>query len=109
VRVRGSRAARAGAARRQRLAEVATAVVIAAVGIWYAAGQAAAGARGGAGGGAGRPAGARPATLAVLQVTGARVPLVAVIGAGGTPAPAAVVLPASLRITVPGQGDATIE
>ncbi len=46
------------------------------------------------------------ATMLAFSVTGSRDALLAVIGAGGTPAPAAMTLPSDVTIVIPGQGQA---
>lgn len=53
-------------------------------------------------------AAARPSELALLVFEAESGPLTAVIGAGGSVAPAVLVLPGPVAITVPGQGDSTI-
>lgn len=54
------------------------------------------------------PATPEPARLAVLAVRTDEGPLTAVVGSGGSVAPAALVLPAPLALVIPGQGDATV-
>ena len=49
-----------------------------------------------------------PARLALLVVRTDAGPLAAVVGSGGGPAPAAIVLPARISLTIPGQGDGTM-
>jgi hypothetical protein len=50
-----------------------------------------------------------PARLLVLAIRADPEPLVAVIGAMGEPPPAAVVVPPSMFVTIPGYGDGTAE
>ena len=52
---------------------------------------------------------ARPSELTLLVVNTDDGPLTAVVGAGGSPAPAGLVLPGMIDITIPGQGDGTID
>jgi len=50
-----------------------------------------------------------PSAMVALSVTGAPHALLAVVGSGGTPDPAALVLPPGTTVEVPGQGEATVE
>ena len=50
----------------------------------------------------------RPSNLALLVLRTEAGPLAAVVGSGGTAAPAALVLPGDVAITIPGQGDGTL-
>jgi hypothetical protein len=88
------------------VAEIVVAVVVAVAAIAYAAVRDPELPREGPTGGSG-PGADRPAALAALTITGATVPFVAVVGAGGPNLPAVVVLPPSLSFTAPGQGDTT--
>jgi hypothetical protein len=53
-------------------------------------------------------AGIEPARLALLVVATDAGPLTAVVGSGGSLAPAALVLPPGTALVIPGQGDATV-
>jgi hypothetical protein len=56
-----------------------------------------------------QPQGAdRPSELALMVVEMDTGPLTAVLGSGGSAAPAAVVLPGPTAMTIPGQGEATV-
>lgn len=55
------------------------------------------------------PTSARPADLALLLFDDGQTPIAAVVGSGGSVAPAALVLPGSLALTIPGQGDGTVD
>jgi hypothetical protein len=50
-----------------------------------------------------------PATMLAFSVTGSPHVLLAVIGAGGAPAPAAMTLPSNVTVVIPGQGQAGTE
>ncbi|MBI2238325.1 MAG: LCP family protein [Actinobacteria bacterium] len=98
----GRRAARS---RRRRggamaaLAALAALAVVAASGlVWLVRGS----------GGSGSPPPTGPSRLLVLAVRADPEPLVAIVGARGEPEPAAVVVPAGMFLTIPGQGDGTV-
>jgi hypothetical protein len=55
------------------------------------------------------PPGSGPSELLALSVTGSGHALLAVIGAGGSQQPAVMVLPPSMQIVVPGQGEASTD
>ncbi len=59
-------------------------------------------------GGKGAGASSGPSRLVVLAVRASPEPLVAVVGAGGRAAPAAIVVPDGMVVTIPGQGDGTM-
>jgi hypothetical protein len=101
-RVRGTRAARHGRAGRLRVGEIAVAALVAASAIAYAATQGPSAAPEVSGSPAAPTAG--PSELAALAITGARTPLVAIVGADPD---GAVVLPPTLTFTAPGQGEVT--
>ena len=105
ARVVSSRAARSAALRRRRAAAAVVAAVLVAAAA-YGVGRLgdAAGGEAGSVGGDGR---ARPSELLVLQVTGTRDPLIALIGTGTRARRAAFfTVPFDLTLTVPGQGEA---
>lgn len=104
--LRGTRSARYGHPGRSRVPEIVVAAVVAVGAIAYAAAHGSAPATQDASGDP-RPGREGPAALAALTITGAAVPFVAVVGAGGSGLPAVVVLPPSLSFTAPGQGEAT--
>jgi LytR cell envelope-related transcriptional attenuator len=107
-RVRPERAERRARARRGRWIETAVALVLVVAGVAYASSQ--------LGGDestttptGSTPVGEGPATTLAFSVTGSPHVLLAVIGGGGTPAPAAMTLPSNVTIVIPGQGLATTE
>jgi LytR cell envelope-related transcriptional attenuator len=105
-RVRPGRSERRVRARRGKRIEAAVALVLVVVGLAYASSQ-----LGGDGTGTSPTASSssgpqKPATLLALSVTGSPHVLLAVVGADGTPAPAAMTLPANVTIVIPGQGQA---
>jgi hypothetical protein len=51
------------------------------------------------------PSATRPSELAVVAITGAKLPFVVVVGAGPAAPPAVIALPPSLAFTAPGQGE----
>jgi hypothetical protein len=108
-RVRPGRSERGARARRGKRLEAAVAIVLVIGGAAYASSQL------GGDESAATPTASSPsppqtpATLLALSVTGTPHVLLAVIGADGTPAPAAMTLPANVTIVVPGQGQATSE
>ena len=55
------------------------------------------------------PPGSGPSELLALSVTGSGHALLAVVGAGGSQQPAAMVLPPSMQVVVPGQGEASTD
>jgi hypothetical protein len=94
--------------RRARRARIAVAVAIGAVAIGVGALFLVPGATPG-----GEPAAAdgpaRPSRLVALSVTGAPHALLAVVGAGGDPGPAVLVLPPGATVVAPGQGETSLE
>jgi hypothetical protein len=111
--LRPSRSRRAMQERRRRAAEVAVAAGLVVVGLTVAAtqlrgrsadaepsGPAAPGSAGGH---------VRPSNLLALSVTGSPTALLAVVGSGGDPDPAALVLAPGMTIVAPGQGETTTE
>jgi hypothetical protein len=55
------------------------------------------------------PPGSGPSELLALSVTGSGHALLAVVGAGGSQQPAVMVLPPSMQVVVPGQGEASTD
>lgn len=102
-RARVSRLRRREREHRRRSLELLVAIVVAAAGIAYANTQTDLTASAGRGPSPSVTHG-RPPSLVVLSVIGAPKPLVAVIGAGGSP-PAAMGVPQGLTIEVPGAGE----
>jgi hypothetical protein len=110
--VRPSRFKRAALERRRRAAEAAVTTALLVLGLIVAAVQLhgrsdASGAvptSGATGAGA-----TRPANLLALSITGSPNALLAVVGSGGDPAPAAIVLSPGMTIVAPGQGETTTE
>ena len=109
-RLRADRAARSGRARQRRLriAEIVTVVVVGGLGLWYASTQVG-DVSAGTGGHNLHGGASSSAQLVAISVTGASAPLVAVVGSGVGVEPAGFVLPPSLRATVPGQGEASVD
>lgn len=104
-----SRAGRAADARRRRVGVIAVgvvglALVVALVLRAFGGDGTAPGAPGSSG-----PDDRAPSELAILSVTGAPKALVAVVGAGGSQSPAALILPPDTTVVAPGQGEATSE
>jgi hypothetical protein len=108
-RVRPGRAERRARARRGRWIEAAVALVLVVGGVAFASSQlgddepSASTTPSSSSGRAG------PATMLALSVTGSPHVLLAVVGAGGGPAPAAMTFPSNVTIVIPGQGQASTE
>jgi LytR cell envelope-related transcriptional attenuator len=108
-RIRPGRTERGARARRGKRIEAAVALVLAVGGAVYASSQLGSDESTATPTAPGPSGQAGPATMLAFSVTGSPHVLLAVIGAGGTPPPAALSLPSNVTIVIPGQGQAGTE